>query len=434
MKRKIELKNVKGTYDYLPEQQKIRNYINDTLKEVFEKYGYQPLETPILCYYDLLAGKYDESNDILNEIYKLTDQGNRNLGLRYDLTVPFAKCIAITKDLRLPFKRYEIGRVFRDGPVKTGRDREFIQCDVDVVGISGQMIEAEIISLFLDGCDKLDIDVLIKYNSRNLMSGLIKEQNIADELVSSVITIIDKLEKISEAEIIEEFNKIGVLQQTALNLLNIFKLNINELNKLYENTNNELIKKGLEEIKELESYIVKLGIQDKTKFVATLARGQEYYTGNVFEAYSKELTCSIGGGGRYDNMITDFINDGNEYPAVGISFGLSAIYEILRKREQFKNKSLIDIYVIPMNTKKESLILANNLRKLGYKVDIEMNDRKLKKSFEFANRENIPYVIVLGEDEVNNNYFNLKNMITGEQEKIDINDLEQIKKIIEKNL
>ena len=434
MKRKIELKNVKGTYDYLPEQQKIRNYINDTLKEVFEKYGYQPLETPILCYYDLLAGKYDESNDILNEIYKLTDQGDRKLGLRYDLTVPFAKCIAITKDLRLPFKRYEIGRVFRDGPVKTGRDREFIQCDVDVVGISGQMIEAEIISLFLDGCDKLDIDVLIKYNSRNLMSGLIKEQNIADELVSSVITIIDKLEKISEDEIIEEFNKIGVSQQTALNLLNIFKLNINELNKLYENTNNELIKKGLEEIKELESYIVKLGIQDKTKFVATLARGQEYYTGNVFEAYSKELTCSIGGGGRYDNMITDFINDGNEYPAVGISFGLSAIYEILRKREQFKNKSLIDIYVIPMNTKKESLILANNLRKLGYKVDIEMNDRKLKKSFEFANRENIPYVIVLGEDEVNNNYFNLKNMITGEQEKIDINDLEQIKKIIEKNL
>ena len=432
MKRKIELKNVKGTYDYLPEQQKIRNYINDTLKEVFEKYGYQPLETPILCYYDLLAGKYDESNDILNEIYKLTDQGDRKLGLRYDLTVPFAKCIAITKDLRLPFKRYEIGRVFRDGPVKTGRDREFIQCDVDVVGISGQMIEAEIISLFLDGCDKLDIDVLIKYNSRNLMSGLIKEQNIADELVSSVITIIDKLEKISEAEIIEEFNKIDVSQQTALNLLNIFKLNINELNKLYENTNNELIKKGLEEIKELESYIVKLGIQDRTKFVATLARGQEYYTGNVFEAYSKELTCSIGGGGRYDNMITDFINDGNEYPAVGISFGLSAIYEILRKREQFKNKSLIDIYVIPMNTKKESLILANNLRKLGYKVDIEMNDRKLKKSFEFANRENIPYVIVLGEDEVNNNYFNLKNMITGEQEKIDINDLEQIKKIIEK--
>ncbi len=432
MKRKIELKNVKGTYDYLPEQQKIRNYINDTLKEVFEEYGYQPLETPILCYYDLLAGKYDENNDILKEIYQLTDQGNRNLGLRYDLTVPFAKCIAITKDLRLPFKRYEIGRVFRNGPVKTGRDREFIQCDVDVVGISGQMIEAEIMSLFIVGCEKLDIDVLIKYNSRNLMSGLIKEQNIADELVSSVITIIDKLEKISETEIIEEFNKIGISQEITLNLLNIFKLNIEELSKLYENTNNESIKKGLTEIKELEAYIIKLGIQDKTKFVATLARGQDYYTGNVFEAYCQELTSSIGGGGRYDNMITDFINDGNQYPAVGISFGLSSLYEILRKREQFKNKSLIDIYIIPLNTKKESLILANNLRKLNYKVDLEMNDKKLKKSFEFANRENIPYVIVLGENEVNNNYFNLKNMSTGQEDKIALDDLEMIKKIIVK--
>ena len=434
MKRKIELKNVKGVYDYLPEQQRIRNYINKTLTDMFEKYGYQPLETPILCYYDLLAGKYDENNDILNEIYKLYDQGDRKLGLRYDLTVPFAKCIAITKNLKMPFKRYEIGKVFRDGPVKTGRDREFIQCDVDVVGISGQMIEAELISLFIEGCSKLGIDVIVKYNSRNLMSGLILEQNIDNELVSSVITTIDKLEKISEEEIIEEFKKNGIDYKTAYNLLNIFKLNFDELNKIYKDTNNELIKKGLTEVKELESYIIKLNIHDKTKFTATLARGQDYYTGNVFEAYSKELTCSIGGGGRYDNMITDFINDGNSYPAVGISFGLSVIYEILKKRGQFKNKSLIDIYVIPMNTKQESLILANNLRKLGYKVDIEMNDKKLKKSLEFANKENIPYVIILGENEIENNYFSLKNMITGNQDIIALNNLEEVKKIIEQNL
>ena len=171
MKRKIELKNVKGTYDYLPNEQRIRNFINDTLKDIFEKYGYQPLETPILCYYDLLAGKYDETNDLLNEIYKLSDQGKRNLGLRYDLTVPFAKFITITKDLKMPFKRYEIGKVFRDGPVKTGRDREFIQCDVDVVGIQGQMIEGELISLFIEGYKKLGIDVVVRYNSRKSMSG-----------------------------------------------------------------------------------------------------------------------------------------------------------------------------------------------------------------------------------------------------------------------
>ena len=424
MKRKIELKNVKGTYDYLPNEQRIRNFINETLKEIFEKYGYQPLETPIICYYDLLAGKYDESNDLLNEIYKLTDQGKRKLGLRYDLTVPFAKCITITKDLRLPFKRYEIGKVFRDGPVKTGRDREFIQCDVDVVGIQGQMIEAELISLFIEGYNKLGIDVIVKYNSRNLMSGLIIEQGISSDLVSNVITIIDKLDKIKEEELLKEFNNLNINNEKASNLLNIFKLNLNQLNEKYQNTNNELIKKGLSELNELESYIKEY--KDNIKFVATLARGQEYYTGNVFEVYSKnnELSCSLGGGGRYDNMITDFIGDGNKYPAVGISFGLSTIYEILKNKEQFKNRSLIDIYIIPMNTKKESLVLANKLRNLGYKVDIEMNDKKLKKSFEYANKENIPYVIVLGEEEINNKYFYIKNMSTGQQTKIEnVDDL-----------
>ena len=427
MKRKIELKNVKGTYDYLPNEQRIRNFINDTLKDIFEKYGYQPLETPILCYYDLLAGKYDETNDLLNEIYKLSDQGKRNLGLRYDLTVPFAKFITITKDLKMPFKRYEIGKVFRDGPVKTGRDREFIQCDVDVVGIQGQMIEGELISLFIEGYKKLGIDVVVRYNSRKLMSGLIIEQGIASDLVSNVITIIDKLDKIDEKELLKEFNNLGIDNYKAIDLLNIFKLDLAQLNKKYESNNNELIKLGLNELNELEEYID--NYKDNVKFTATLARGQEYYTGNVFEVYSKnnELSCSLGGGGRYDNMITNFINDGNSYPAVGISFGLSTIYEILKNKEEFKNKSLIDIYIIPIDNKKESLTLANKLRKLGYKVDIEMNNRKVKKCFEFANKEKIPYVIILGDEEIKNNYFNLKDMNSGEQIKIEnINEIDKI--------
>ena len=430
MKRKIELKNIKGTYDYLPSEQKIRNYINDTLKDIFEKYGYQPLETPIICYYDLLAGKYDESNDLLNEIYKLTDQGKRKLGLRYDLTVPFAKCITISKDLKLPFKRYEIGKVFRDGPVKAGRDREFIQCDVDVVGIEGQMIEGELISLFIEGYNKLGIDVIVRYNSRKLMSGLIIEQGIPENLVSNVITIIDKLDKIDEIELLKEFKNLNVDSETANELLNIFKLSLDEINKKYINTTNQLIKDGLNELKELENYISEY--KDNVSFTATLARGQDYYTGNVFEVYSKnnELSCSLGGGGRYDNMITDFINDGNIYPAVGISFGLSTIFEILRKRDEFKNKSLIDIYIIPMNTKKESLFLANTLRSFGYRVDLEMNDKKVKKCFEYANKENIPYVIVLGENEINNKCFNLKDMKTGEQ--IKIVDINKIKDIIKR--
>ncbi len=147
---KLELKNVKGSFDYESKDQIIRNYISNTLEEVFERYGYKPLSTSILCYYDLLTLKYEEDNDIVNEIYKIQDQANRNLALRYDLTVPFAKYIAVNKDITMPYKRYEIGKVFRDGPVKKGRMREFIQCDVDSVGIEGQFVEAELIALAVE--------------------------------------------------------------------------------------------------------------------------------------------------------------------------------------------------------------------------------------------------------------------------------------------
>ena len=193
----MEIKNVKGGYDFLPEEQKIRDYITNVLKESFLKFGYGPIETPILCYYDILVDKYDDNNDIVNEIYKLKDQGNRSLGLRYDLTVPFAKCIALNKNkIRFPFKRYEISKVFRDGPVKVGRDREFTQCDVDVVGLEGQMIEAELLSLYVYAFEKLGIDIVIKYNSRNLMRGLLKEASVSDDLIGCVITIVDKINKI----------------------------------------------------------------------------------------------------------------------------------------------------------------------------------------------------------------------------------------------
>ena len=152
----MKIRNVKGGYDFLPKEQKIKNYINEVLRKTFEQYGYKPIETPILCYYDILSDKYDEENDILKEIYKLKDQGNRKLGLRYDLTVPFSKYIALNQNINLPFKRYEIGKVFRNGPVKKGRIREFIQCDVDCVGIEGQMIEAELLALYVDGYKSLE--------------------------------------------------------------------------------------------------------------------------------------------------------------------------------------------------------------------------------------------------------------------------------------
>ena len=429
----MQIKNVKGCIDYLPKEQKIRNYINEKIKETFEEYSYLPIETPIICYYDMLAGKYDENNDLLKEIYKLSDQGKRNLGLRYDLTVPFAKFIALNKNkITLPFKRYEIAKVFRDGPIKLGRDREFTQCDADVVGLSGQMIEAECLSLYVSAFNKLNIDIIIKYNSRNLMRGLIIDCNVEEELISKVITVIDKLDKISNNEFKSLLLEIGLDNKQIDKLLNLFKLSLKELTEKYQDTNIELLNQGLEELNNLEDYINNLELNKYCIFTPTLARGQDYYTGNVFEVYEKnyKLNCSIGGGGRYDNMITNYISDGTSYPAVGISFGLSSIYELLKEEDLFNNET--SLYIIPMDTEKYSLKLANDLRNKGIKVIVEMNKRKVKKCFEWANKNNINYVTVIGDNEINTGIVKIKDMINSKELTFNITNLDEIKETIQK--
>lgn len=430
------IKNVKGCYDFLPKEQKIKNYINKTLKETFEQYGYNSIETPILCYYDILSDKYEENNDILNEIYKLSDQGNRKLGLRYDLTVPFAKFIALNKNnIQIPFKRYEIAKVFRDGPIKAGRDREFTQCDVDVVGLKGQMIEAELMTLFIKAFNKLGIDTIIKYNSRNLMAGIILECGIKENLIASVTTIIDKLDKITKEEFKTSLEKLNISNKQINNLEQCFNLSLEELNIKFRNSNNIKIIKGLEELNNLTNYLKQLNLDKICYFTPSLARGQNYYTGNVFEVFDKKerIKGSIGAGGRYDKMITEFINDGKEYPAVGISFGLSTVYEIL-KDNSINNISETDIYIIPMDTEIESIKLANRLRNLNYNVEIDMIKRKLKKSLDYANKVKIPYVIILGETEVTEKKFKLKNMYTGEETIIELYNLDRITQIINQNI
>lgn len=429
----MKIQNVKGGYDFLPKEQKIRNYINEVLKETFMEYGYGSIETPILCYLDMLVDKYDENNDLLKEIYKLSDQGGRELGLRYDLTVPFAKFIALNKNnISMPFKRYEIAKVFRDGPVKVGRDREFTQCDADVVGIEGQFIEAELLSLYINAFKKLGIDIIIKYNNRNLMRGLIKETGVSEEQISKVITILDKMNKITEAELRTYLIEIAIENEQIDKLLMLFKMDVDKIKDMFNNSTNEELTLGIKEIDTLKGYIEKLGYSEICKVDLTLARGQDYYTGNVFEVYDKSgyLTSSIGGGGRYDKMVTEYINDGEVYPAVGISFGLTSIYEILKTRDDFKNTSDIKFYIIPMGVDMESLSLANTLRSYGYNVDVEMKGRKLKKSLDFANRENIPYVIIVGEDEVKSGKVTVKDMINQNNFEIDLKNPEKVKEIV----
>ncbi len=356
----MKLMNVRGTFDYMPKDMMIRNKITDTLRKNFEKYGYLPIETPILNYYDLLSYKYDDGAEILNEIYKLTDQGDRNLGLRYDLTVPFCKVVGLNKDLQMPFRRYEIGRVFRNGPVKLGRTREFYQCDVDVVGIDNRYIEAEQMVMAVNTYRDLGIDIFIKYNNRKLMSGLIELAGIPSEKTDSVIGIIDKLEKVSRKDLTDMLKDNGITDEVIKKLFKLFEKSFDEYKKLIDE--NELIKEGILELEEINNYLKELNIIDKCEFTPTLARGLSIYTGIVFEFYDKEkrISSAIGGGGRYDKIITNFMDNGQSYPAVGLSFGLEPIFVILKQK--IKKTRLIDIYMVPLDTNVDTLKLATILR------------------------------------------------------------------------
>jgi len=429
--KEIELKNLKGTDDYLPKEQILRNKIINTLSKVFESYGYLPLETPTLCYYDLLASKYAGGAEILKEVYTLEDQGKRQLGLRYDLTVPFSKVISINKDITLPFKRYEIGKVFRDGPVKLGRNREFYQCDVDVCGLSDRLSEAELLTMAIKCFKELGIEIYIEWNNRKLLSGLIIECDIPKDYTSRVILSVDKLAKIGENGVREELKEYNIDNDKLDKLFSYFKLDKEGLKKEFENTTNEILQEGLNEVIELSEYIEKLNLKECV-FVPYLARGLEIYTGFVLEVFDKKqrLTSSLGGGGRYDKIITNFIDDGNEYPAVGMTFGLSPIYEILNMDNE-KKERLYDLLIIPMDTKIESLNLANKLRDNNLKVLIEMK-KKLNKSLDWANRNNIPYVIILGEDEIKSNKIKIKYMINSTIYETELDNIEKIIEIVNK--
>ncbi len=413
----MKLMNVKGTFDYMPEDMAIRNRITDVLRKNFEKYGYLPIETPMLNYYDLLSYKYGEDAEILSEIYHLTDQGERDLGLRYDLTVPFCKVVGLNKGLTMPFRRYEIGRVFRNGPVKAGRTREFYQCDVDVVGIDNRYIEAEQILMAINTYRELGIEIYVRYNNRKLMSGIILASGVDSDNIDKVIGVIDKLEKVSKEELYNMLREIGLKDEVIDKLFELFSMDYSQ----YESINfaddikeaKKLFDEGLSEIKELNGYLLELGIIDDCKFTPTLARGLSIYTGVVFEFYDKlkRINCAIGAGGRYDKIITNFMNNGEEYPAVGLSFGLEPIFVILKENE--KKVRLIDIYMVPFGEEKErveTLKLASKFRSMGYRVLIEMKKKKIGKCFEYADRENIHYVMIIGSDEVNSQVFKIKDM------------------------
>lgn len=422
----MELQTAKGVQDFPPEEKILRNQIVGTLQLLFEKYGFPPLETPLLERYETLAAKFaaGQSSDIMKEIFSLKDQGQRKLGLRYDLTVPLARFIGLNPQLRMPFKRYELGPVFRDGPLKKGRLRQFWQCDVDIIGASSLLAEVELLSLADEAFKKLGLAVIIKINNRKLLNGLLEAAGIQKNPEEAIISI-DKLEKIGEAGLKKELKEKKFSQKEISQLLKLLKIkNFNLLKTKIKSLEGQ---QGVKELEELFAYLNLLKI--KFVFDPSLARGLAYYTGTVFEVFLKkgEITSSLAAGGRWDKMISSFLGRGS-YPAVGISFGLEPIAETLKLKPKEKS-SLTKVFIIPIKTTKESLKLVRKLRDEGINSDLDLAERGVSKNLEYAAALKIPYVIFLGEREIKENKLKLRNMETGDELLLSLDNL--IKKLKE---
>lgn len=419
--KKMDYQNVKGTQDYLPNDEVVRRNIRRTLEDVFIQYGCKPLETPILNYTELLASKYGGGAEILEEMYTLTDRGERDLALRYDLTIPFAKVVAMNPTLRMPFKRYEIGKVFRDGPIKAGRFREFTQCDVDIVGVKSQIAEAELMMMALDVFPKLGLKVMIQYNNRKLLTGMLEVFNTEEDKINKVVLILDKLEKVGLETVTSELTEQGLSPSTVQSIKQFLNDKNNKRYSYFEPfaKQNKQVEQGLEELKELDTYLAYLGVNSECIFNPFLARGLEIYTGTIYEVFltDKTIKSSIGSGGRYDNAIGGLIGTNEKFSTVGISFGLDVIYTAIQlSKENTLEKSTVDFYIIPMNTQKESLLAASYLREQGYTVELEMGNKKLGKALDKANKEKVRNVIIIGEEEVKNNQLKIKDMLMGKEE------------------
>ena len=413
----MKLERAKGVRDFLQSEKLKRNQIANIIREGFELYGFFEIETPILEKYDLLAAKYTGGSEILKETFKLKDQGNRELALRYDLTVPLARVIGMNPQLKMPFKRYQIGKVFRDGPIAPGRVREFFQCDADIIGTNNVLAEVELLNLANYVYKKLGFKFKIKVNDRKILSAIIKKAGISEENAESVILTIDKLYKIGLEGIEKELLEKKIDKKAIRKIIQIISIKGNNKERL-SRLKKFLPEESLKDINQLLNYNVK-----NIELDLSLARGFTYYTGIIFEIVLKnnKLICSIGSGGRYDNMIGSLLDNKKNYPAVGISFGLDRIYDALPNKEE--KESLTKIFILPINQEKKAISVAEELRKNKFKTELEIKKRSLSSSLDYASKANISYVIFIGKDEVKKKKVKLRDMKTGKEKLMSLNAL-----------
>ncbi|WP_126973066.1 histidine--tRNA ligase [Gynurincola endophyticus] len=449
-----------GTRDFAPAVVRKRHYIFNTIREIFERYGFQPLETPAMEQLDTLMGKYGEEGNKL--IFKILNNGLENpakheeaqqafekalegknvkelteRALRYDLTIPFARFVAMNHgQLVFPFKRYQIQPVWRADRPARGRYREFYQCDADVVGSNSLLFETELVNIYNDALTKLGLNgFIIKINSRKILSALAELCGGADKMVDITVAI-DKLDKIGIEKVKEELTQRGIsTEQVGVieKYLNINGSNTEMMTQVSALLSHIAIgQQGIDEIQYvLDHFSAGLNTGDKNPLQVdfTLARGLDYYTGLIFEVKAPETVKmgSIGGGGRYDNLTGLFGVNG--ISGVGISFGIDRIYDVMEELQLFPDtlNTTTQILFFNLGTAEgnQAYKLVQQLRKLGISAEIYHETAKFDKQFKYAEKKSIPYIAVLGSNELQNSSFNVKNLQTGEQKTFNYSEIDE---------
>ena len=440
----------KGTRDFGPFEMVKRNYIFETIKKVFKNYSYLPIETPAMENISTLLGKYGDEGDkllfkILNSGDYLSNVDNKKLsekdsqslsldicdrGLRYDLTVPFARFVVQHRnELTFPFRRYQIQPVWRADRPQKGRYREFYQCDADVIGSDSLINEAELLSILDEVFSRLGIGIVIKLNNRKILAGMAEIMDAGENLTDLTIAM-DKMDKIGMDKVIEEMQSKGFSNEKIDMIRPVLEFSGSTMDKM--NFLSQYLKEsaigiqGLDELQTVLNYCNQLNIESEIELDLSLARGLNYYTGAIIEVKALDVEMgSICGGGRYDDLTGIFGLP--DVSGVGISFGADRIYDVMEQLKAFPDDKSETTSVLFVNFgKKEALYILpilNKVRKAGIKAEIYPDPVKMKKQMNYADKRNVPFVAIIGEDEMNSRLISVKNMETGEQSKLTVDQL-----------
>ena len=431
MSNKTEPRTLAGFMELMPNEQILFEQIKEKIEKIYQRFGFLPLDTPILELSEVLLAKAGGETE--KQIYRF-EKGDTDISMRFDLTVPLAKYVAKNYgNLSFPFRRYQIGKVYRGERAQKGRFREFYQCDIDIIGDGELSVvnDAELPSVIYNVFKELGFDdFTICINNRKILNGLFESLN-QKENSTEILRIIDKIEKIGKEAVIEELEKINVSRHSIDKIINFIEIDgttDEKLQKLEDlNIESEIFKLGIEELTKVIKNVRCFGIPEENfKVDLTIARGLDYYTGTVYETFLNQYRelGSVCSGGRYESL-AEFYTD-KKLPGVGISIGLTRLFYKLNELNLVRadKKSIAEVLIVPMvDDLSVPIKIANDLRNKGINIEIFLNDKKLKAKMKYADKLEIPYVIVIGEDEINKGIVKVKDMITGNEKECLIEDI-----------